>query len=198
MKISFLKIAISRISIIALSALMTLSFNGCSNNTKPEDPKEVANDHNEAKFDKAKETDAQFLVNAAEINLEEIQLGQLAQNLGSMVHVKELGKMMETGHIKALRELQALAGRKQVTLPASLTESGQAAFKKLADKTGADFDKAYNDMMVEGHKAAISKFEKESTDATDPGIRAWAASMLTPLRTHLDSAITCQKECQKM
>ena len=53
-------------------------------------------------------------------------------------------------------------------------------------------------MMVEGHKAAISKFEKESKDATDPGIRAWAASMLTALRTHLDSAITCQKECQKM
>ena len=193
----FAKNAFTGISII-LSMMVVLTFSACNNNPKSEDTKEVANEHNDAKFENTKETDAQFLVNAAEMNLEEIQLGQLAQNKGSMAHVKELGLMMEKGHTGSLKEVQLLAGKKQITLPASLTNDGQLAYKKLVDKSGADFEKAYADMMVDHHKAAIKKFEAASTGATDLDIRAWAASMLTVLRTHLDSALTCQKECQKM
>lgn len=193
----FAKNAFAGISII-LSMMAVLTFSACNNNPKSEDTKEVAKEHNDAKFENTKETDAAFLVNAAEMNLEEIQLGQLAQNKGSMAHVKELGLMMEKGHTRSLKEVQLLAGKKQITLPASLTNDGQLAYKKLVDQSGADFEKAYADMMVDHHKAAIKKFEAASTGATDLDIRAWAASMLTVLRTHLDSALTCQKECEKM
>jgi putative membrane protein len=115
-----------------------------------------------------------------------------------MADVKELGKMMVTEHGKALIDLKALADKKQITIPASITEDGQEAYKKLADKKGKDFDKEYCDMMVQGHKEAIEKFEKASTDAVDADIRSWAASMVPSLRTHLDHAITCQQKCEKM
>src|SRR4051812_40051596 len=73
----------------------------CGNNEKPTDTKEIAQEQNEAKFDDAdKEKDAKFLVKAAEINLEEIQLGQLAQEKATLTDVKELGKMMEQSHKK--------------------------------------------------------------------------------------------------
>lgn len=184
--------------LIILSLMVVLTFSACNNNPKSEDTKEVATEHNEAKFENTKETDAQFLVNAAEMNLEEIQLGQLAQYKGSMAHVKELGRMMEKGHTSSLKEVQVLAGKKQISLPASLTNDGQLAYQKLVEKTAADFEKAYADRMVDSHKAAIKKFEAASTGATDLEIRAWAASMLPLLRTRLDSALTCQAECQKM
>lgn len=185
---------------IVLIAATLLTAASCKDNKKPEDTKKVAEEHNEAKFDdnKNKEKDAQFLVNAAEINLEEIKLGQLAQQKSTMTDVKALGKMMETEHAKVLKDLTALAGKKSITLPAAATNDAQDAYKKLSEKAGTKFDKEYCDMMVDGHKDAISKFEKASTDATDMDIKQWAASMLPALRTHLDHSMTCQKKCEKM
>lgn len=198
MKIQFLKTPVLITAFFSVSLIVGLTTLPSCNNEKHEDPKEVAEEHNDAKFDNEKEDDAKFLVNAAEINLEEIQLGQLAQTRGTTSHVKDLGKMMETEHGKALADLQTLAAKKQITIPTTLTESGMDANKKLIDTKGSDFDKEYADMMVSGHKDAISKFEKASTDAQDIDIRNWAAAMLPALRLHLDHSLSCQKLCEKM
>jgi|GEM_PF-2746860 len=57
-------------------------------NNKPEDTKEVAEESNEEILDNNKsEKGAKFLVNDAEINREEISLGNLAQEKGRMSHV---------------------------------------------------------------------------------------------------------------
>ncbi len=161
--------------------------------------KEVADESNDAKFDEnSNEKDAQFLVSAAEINIEEISLGQLAQQKGTMKHVKELGKMMEDEHTKSATALSELAKTKNITLPTSQTESGQNAYKKLNSKSGNDFDKTYADIMVNGHKDAIELFETAATESADSEIRAWAAATLPVFKTHLDHSIMCQKECNKM
>lgn len=176
---------------------ITVTMASCGQK-KQEDTKEVAEEHNEAKFEKADEKDAQFLVNVAEINLEEVQLGQLAQKNGMMAEVRELGKSMEEAHAKAMAELKELAAKKQITIPTSLTDNGQDAYKKLLDKSGKNFDKAYCDMMVDGHKDAIGKFESAEADRKDAEIKAFAASTLPVLRSHLDHAMVCQAKCAKV
>lgn len=185
--------------LIATFITIILLFASCSNNQKPEDTKDVAEEHNEAKFDNNnQEMDAQFLVNAAEINLEEIQLGQLAQQIGRTTHVKELGRMMEKSHSKALLDLTALAKSKMITIPGSPTDHAQDAYKTLNEKSGNDFDKAYVDMMVSGHKDAIAAFEKASHDCNDTDIKNWASASLPDLRAHLDHSIDCQKKVDKI
>jgi putative membrane protein len=175
-----------------------IGITSCGNNNS-KDTKDVAEDHNDAKFDKNdNEKDAQFLVNAAEISIEEISLGQLAQQKGSANHVKELGKMMEESHTKSLAELTALAKTKSISLPTSKTDNVKEAYKNLNEKSGNDFGKEYSSMIVNGHKKAIELFEKASTDCTDPDIKAWAAATLPILRTHLDQAMICQKQCEKI
>lgn len=196
-KNQFLKSGVLLLGLASASVLLMLSLASC-NNTTSRNTKDVAEEHNDAKFASAKEDDADFLVNAEEINLEEIQLGLLAQTRSTSTEVKELGKMMEKDHTKASSDLQKLAAKKQVTIPTTLTDDGISANKKLVDTKSADFDKEYVDMMVNGHKDAISKFEKASTDATDPDIRSWAASMLPVLRQHVDHFITCQKQLEKI
>lgn len=57
--------------------------------------------------------DDQFLVDAAEINREEISLVKLAQQKGGLYFVNELNKMMEDQHIKSLVDLTALAKMKK-------------------------------------------------------------------------------------
>jgi len=189
----FLKIAF----LSATAVVLTLTLPSCSN-PKPEDTKEVAEDQNDAKFSNAKEDDANFLVDAAEIHLQEMELGKLAQTRATTSSAKDLAKMMETEHSKALSDLQGLAAKKQITIPTTLTDDGMSANKKLMDIKGSKFDKEYADMMVDGHKDAISTFEKASTNAQDEDIRNWATSMLPTLRKHLDQSIMCQKECEKM
>ncbi len=185
------------LSFFIAPAFALFSISACTNTSKPEDTKKVAVEENQMKMENNK-NDAQFLVSAAEINLEEIQLGQLAQKNSTMRDVKELGKMMESDHLKASKQLEDLASKKQIAVPTSLTDAGQSAYMKLVKKTGKDFDKTYCDMMVAGHKEAILKFEKEVNDGTDSDIKSWATSMLPAFRAHLDHATSCQKECEKM
>lgn len=194
-KISYFKNALLQVTFVTTILLIA----SCGYNQKPEDTKDVAEEHNEAKFDNIKqENDAQFLVNAAEINLEQIQLGKLAQQIGRTTHVKELGKMMEDAHTKSLKDLTALAKSKLITIPTSPTDNAQDAYKKLNETSGNDFDKAYADMMVNEHKDAIGAFEKASTDSYDTDIKNWATVSLSDLRKHLDHSIDCQKKCEKM
>jgi putative membrane protein len=185
--------------IIVIAVMMSSSSceNNKSNDTK--DTKEVAEEHNEAKFDRRdNEKDGQFLVNATEFHMAAISLGQLAQQRSNTKHVKELGKMMEDAHKKSLDDLTALAKRKSISIPISQTENGKDAYKKLNEKTGNDFGKEYSDMMVKSHKDAIALYEKASTDSTDSDIRAWATESLPALRKHLDQALICQTECDKL
>jgi putative membrane protein len=194
-KIIRLKMTLLQTSLLAATFFIASS---CNNDTQKDDSKDVAEEKNEEKFDtKNSERDAQFLVNVAEINLEQIKLGQLAQQTSKMAHVKELGKMMEASHRSVMNELTALANKKMITIPASQTDDGNDAYKKLSGKTGADFDKEYADMMVEGHEDAIDLFEKASTESTDAEIKQWATASLGGLRTHLDHAKSSQSKLKK-
>ncbi len=162
-----------------------------------EDPAKVAEEVNEERFDEREnEKDADFLVEAASINMEEIKLGQLAQQKGTMAEVKALGKMMEEEHSKTLEALHTLAETKMVTLPSSLPEDAMDAYNKLNEKSGKDFDEAYCEMMVKGHKRAIDKFEKASNDAADADIRNWASSTIPALQMHLDESQRCEEKCK--
>lgn len=171
----------------------------CSTEKKSEDSKEIAEDRNDAKFDKTnKEKDAEFLVNVAEINLEEIKLGYLAQQNSKMKDVIELGKMMETAHSKGLNDVTVLANKKFISIPTSITKDAEEGYEKLKNKSGLQFDNDYCAAMVRGHKDAIALFEKASTESNDSDIREMATKTIPELKMHLEHAIVCQKKCEKM
>jgi putative membrane protein len=189
----------SALFIIALISITSFGMTSCDNKAKTEDTKEVAEDKNDAKMDGMKnEADAQFLVNVAEINQEEISLGKLAQEKGSMADVKDLGKMMVEAHTKAMTNLSELAMQKSISLPEAKTDDVNDAYKEMNEKSGKKFDEKYCEKMVDGHKDAISKFEKASNDAVDPDIKAMAANMLPELHKHLEMAEMCKKKCEAM
>lgn len=171
----------------------------CSNDQNSQGTKGIAEERNNGKFDNNKQRqDAQFLVNAAEINMEGIQLGQLAQQKGRTTHIKELGKAMEDAHTKSQRDLRALAQRKNISIPSSPTENTKDAYKTLKEESENDFDEAYADMMVSKHKYTIDIFEDASSDSHDADIRNWATAMLPALREHLDHSTDCQRKLEDM
>lgn len=182
---NFMKGAVLHATLIAGIAI----FASCNIN-EPDDAKDAAEERNEARFDDNdnKQDDAQFLVNAAEMNHEEIRMGQLAQQKGSSAEVRELGKMMEDAHTKSLNELQALAKSKNITIPNATTDDTQEDYNDFNDKSADDFDKDYADRMVNRHEDAIDKFENAAEDSHDAEIKRWASNSLNDLRTHLRHA----------
>ncbi|MCL6261074.1 DUF4142 domain-containing protein [Aquiflexum sp. TKW24L] len=138
-----------------------------------------------------------FLMAAAEMQMEEISLGKLAQQNGTSEDVKALGKMMEADHTKTLAELKTLAQSKSIAIPSTPTQDSMDTHKDLMDKKGNDFGKAYADMMVEHHEDAIELFEDAAENSNDAEIKAWAAQKLPGLRTHLDHAKSIKEKTDK-
>jgi putative membrane protein len=125
-------------------------------------------------------------------------LSQLAQQNALSSDVRNLGKMLEKDHNQSMSDLKILAKKKQMTIPDAPTDDIKNEYKKLNDKKGKNFDKDFCDKMVNGHKDAISTFEKASKEANDKDIKAWATQVLPTLRMHLDHAIFCQKKTEKI
>ncbi|HLP21998.1 MAG TPA: DUF4142 domain-containing protein [Chitinophagales bacterium] len=176
------------------SSVIALSCNNKPGNST-EDTAKIATEQNDTKFEnKKQENDAQFLVDATAASLQEIKLGSLAMERSNSKEVRDLGKMMVEAHTKALKEARDLAKTKQVTVPDSITSDTYTVYTDLSSKSGNDFNKAYCEKLIEAHKDAIGKFEKETSDSRDQDIKEWSAGMLPELRKHVDHVYTCQKK----
>lgn len=177
-----------KITLSILMAATVVAFTACNSN-KTEDSKEVAEEQNEANLDTtALEDDSEFAVAAADGGMMEVKLGELAKTNAASADVKKFGEMMVTDHSKAGDELKALATRKNITLPAALSDDKQKKYDDFAQKKGKEFDKAYVSFMVDDHKEDISEFEEAAKDAKDPDVKAWAEGKLPTLKHHLETA----------
>ncbi len=170
----------------------------CQENKKPEDTKVVADNQNEYNFTtNSKENDAQFLVNATALNLNTIELAQLAQQKSTNDDLKSFAIMLEKDHKASIKEITSLANTKFMVIPKSMTDDGKTNFKDLTNLSTIEFEKAYTNIMVKEHQEAIILFDKASTESKDQEIKALAASTLPKLRQHLDIAITFQEKYNK-
>ncbi len=137
--------------------------------------------------DTSMKDDRDFVMEAANGGMMEVELGKYAAAHATSAKVKEFGNMMVTDHTKANDELKSIAASKNITIPATMDEDTQKKVTDLESKKGADFDKAYVDMMVDDHQEDIDKFKKEATDGNDADVKAFAAKTLPVLQKHLDS-----------
>jgi len=132
--------------------------------------------------------DQEFATKAAQGNMAEVSLGQMAAQKGTAADVKTFGNRMVNDHGKALDELKQLAANKGITLPADVSPAQKADADKLSKKSGKDFDKSYADTMADDHEKDVKEFEKASKDAKDPDLKAWAAKTLPVIQDHLKMA----------
>jgi putative membrane protein len=176
---------------------MTLLFTACKSEPKTEDTKEVAEEQNEAKFTDTKEDAAEFLVDAAEFNLAQMEFGKLTEVKSHNADVKAFGKMMAEMHVIKVKELAIYADSKQVSVPTSLTDENKKDYDNL-NKVGIDdFDKKYLENVVERHKKAIEDYTEEMNKTNDEAFKKWINMELASLREHLDSAMSLQAKLDK-
>jgi putative membrane protein len=95
--------------------------------------------------------------------------------------------MMVTDHGKANDELMAIAKSKNITLPAAVDADHQKKIDGLSKKTGKDFDKAYVDAMIDGHKRTLDLMNDEAKNGKDVDLKAFAVKTAPTVQMHLDA-----------
>jgi putative membrane protein len=129
---------------------------------------------------------ADFVKEAAQGGMAEVELGQLASKNAQDPEVKKFGQMMVSEHGKANAELKTLAGKKNWTMPTDIG-SHKSTMDKLQGLKGADFDKAYVDEMVSDHEKDLKAFQQQGQSGTDPELKEFAAKTATVIQKHLDA-----------
>ncbi|MEP7321893.1 MAG: DUF4142 domain-containing protein [Saprospiraceae bacterium] len=142
--------------------------------------------------------DENFLVTSSEYSLEEIMFSQLALQNCAMAEIKDLAKTVGSTQTNNLNKIKTIASKHQVIVPSVLGEQANKSYKKLGNKTGADFDKEYSEWLVTSYKENIVLFEKATQEGGNDEIKSWTLTALPELRTQLEQAILCQKKCNKM
>ena len=155
-----------------------------------------------AKAAKLAKPDIAIVAHLHRVNLMEIDMGKLAKLKGTDT-VKKYGDMLIKDHTTADKELVMLAKQGGVArIPAArpkdeLEKAELAAqhdgMKKLETLKGADFDRAYLQMMVEGHDKELAKSDPFIAATSHAELKTMLEARKSTLQRHSDAAKELQK-----
>jgi putative membrane protein len=133
-------------------------------------------------------TDQEFLTKAAQADVAEIKLGQLAEQKGGTATVRDFGKRMVHDHSQNLDLLKQTAERENITLPTEPDREQMATYDKLDKLSSSAFDKDYSRDMVNDHTKDVRAFKQEAADARNEAVKSYASETVPVLEEHLKLA----------
>jgi putative membrane protein len=133
-------------------------------------------------------SDKKFVLDAAKGGMAEVELGKLATEKAASDDVKKFGQRMVDDHTKANDQLKQVAQQEGIQLPTGLSSKDEMTKERLSKLSGAAFDKAYMNDMVNDHVKDVADFQKESTSGKDPAVKSFASQTLPTLQSHLQEA----------
>jgi putative membrane protein len=139
-------------------------------------------------------SDQQFVDFAAQTDMVEAHLGQLAQDNAVAQPVKDYGTMLVTDHTSDYHQLYDAAHQANLTVPTAIdAEHNKAMIDPFEKLKGEAFDRRYIAEMISGHTKAIAIYKKEADAAENPAIKTYAQTALPVLQKHLDGAKELEK-----
>ena len=133
---------------------------------------------------------AELVAELHQANQLEIAAGLLAQQKGSVPDVRAYGRMLESDHRDADATLTEYAKENSLSVddvPERLRMQDQATRARLDSLrrlNGADFDRAFVDVMQQTHGRVIGTIEASRLTVTEPRLRDMLAVLEPTLRAH--------------
>jgi putative membrane protein len=171
-------------------------LSSCNNNmgNKDESSTDSATAINEQREEndanKVTKEDAVFVVMAADAGLAQVEFGKLALTKAISPKVKAFAQMIITDYAEHNKNLRTLAGSKNITVPATISETYKDKLDDLNDENEKDFEQDFLEKILEENQKTIAYYKEASTKANDMDIRSYAAKVLPDL--------TLQKERTEM
>jgi putative membrane protein len=130
----------------------------------------------------------EFMQDAAQANLTEIAMANIAETRAQNTAAKELAHMMRSDHQQNYDLLRVMAQNHLIVLDSKPDMMNQHAIHRLQKASDADFDKDYTKVMLKDHVKCITRFDKALMDIEEPYVREYAQNTLPALRKHLRHA----------
>jgi putative membrane protein len=131
----------------------------------------------------------------------EVELGKLAQQKASSPEVRQFAEMMVRDHTKAGEELKQVAQQHSIVPEPEADDAHRDLIEELSQKSGAEFDHAYMEAMVDSHQNVVDHLRSRADagdrtlgtsgnqeEAAEEALSAWATKTLPTARHHLDEA----------
>lgn len=182
-----------------LVILMLLAIFSC--NTKKNQEEDSAH----ATYDEQEEVQGEewnddkineFLQEAAMINEMQIDIGKMAQEKASNESVGIYGKLLYEDHSKALKDLMKIAQSRNMNISDTLDNEHSLKVAQLSVEEGHAFDRKFLEMMEDGHRKDIQKYENALTSISKSDVKAWIDNSLANLRNHLQKAQQLQNAAE--
>lgn len=134
------------------------------------------------------QTEQLFVNQVAAENLMEVRLGQAAQQRGTNPSVKQFAQRMVIEHTSMQKQWMAAAKKNNIDFKAEMTPRHLQQAEQLRTLTGAAFDRAYMNLMVQNHQENVSTFQAQRNATHPADIRQLIDVALPSLQEHLTSA----------
>lgn len=182
-------------SLLSAIALSLIVFQSCGDGTNDNDTAIEDNTANSTTVNDSmavnddRDDVQEFVVESAQRGMFEVELANLAKEKATNAEVKKFASTLATDHAKINDELKSLASQKSITVPSALDNDRMDKLNKLKEKSGAEFDKDYMNLVIDIHQNDIDEFEDETDDKDDDAaIKSFASKHLPHLKSHLDEA----------
>jgi putative membrane protein len=129
--------------------------------------------------------DTEFLKQANQGSVDEIDLAKIALNKSQDPDVKNFAQKMIDDHSKLLEDMKPFDMEAGVTIPEHDSVATDALKAKLELLTGKTFDKAYIKAMVEDHHKDLTDFIAEEKSTGYPAFKDAVAKGAKVVRGHL-------------
>lgn len=138
--------------------------------------------------------DARFVTQAAQAEMFDIQLGQLAANTSSNADVVALGQQVQSDQTDANNQLSTIASNDGFTMPTDLDTSHQRALDKFSKLSGKKFDKAFARQIAVSSTQQVKFYNVEASKGTNTDLQTFATNESPILQDHATAAKQLAKE----
>jgi len=171
--------------LIGLGMVLSLGFVAVAEQSERQ-PSTLQNPQNttEQNQNRLSSSDRLFMQRAAQGNMAEIRLSQLALQRAGSDQVKQYAQQMIDQHTQANNQLTQIAAQKGVTLPRQLDTQHQQIERQLQRLSGASFDRAYMRAMVNDHAQTVALFQRQTQQGQDRDVVDFASQLLPAIQQH--------------
>lgn len=135
---------------------------------------------------KASARDRNFMIQAAQGGMAEVQMGQLALKKTNNPRVRDFAQMMVKDHSELNSKLTPMATQLGVSLPTRMTSADAGAMSRLSRQSGSTFDRNYMASQKSAHTKALALFQDAGSQADNVNLRNFFAQNAETIAAHLE------------
>lgn len=174
-----------RMTQFSIALIGALAITACANDTTRTDTPSGAT----GTAGTAADVDRSWVADQLEDGDREVRLGRLAEEKGAHADVRAFGAMMVEHHTMAGTELKRAAERHGIIAATDDKGENDRDFERLSALSGAEFDRAYLDAMIDDHEDAVEELEDKAGDNDEhTDVKTWADKTLPVVKQHLERA----------